>query len=78
MPMLDDDFNKRQANLLRDLTSQADPFIKRRLLDLAKRYEKPQTKPLPSPTIDGRNHADQKDRNGVGLEALERGNQQPE
>ena len=35
--MLEDEFNKQRANLLRDLASHADPFIKRRLLDLAAR-----------------------------------------
>ena len=45
--MLDDDFNRQRALLIRELASLADPFIKRRLLDLASRYEKPQTTKLP-------------------------------
>jgi hypothetical protein len=56
--MLDDEFNKRQANLLRDLASRADPFIKKRLLDLAQRYEKRPRTPLPLPSIAGQDHAD--------------------
>jgi hypothetical protein len=38
--MLDDDFNRRRANLVRELASRADPFIKKRLLALVSRYEK--------------------------------------
>ena len=38
--MLDEDFNKRRASLIRELAGRADPFIKRRLLDLVSRYEK--------------------------------------
>jgi hypothetical protein len=37
--MLDDEFNKQRAKVLRDLAEQADPFIKRRLLQLVERYE---------------------------------------
>ena len=37
--MLEEKFRAERASLLRNLASQADPFIKRRLLDLAKRYE---------------------------------------
>jgi hypothetical protein len=53
--MPDDEFNKQRASLVRDLASRADPFIKRRLLDLATRYEKRpvKTKPLPAISISG-------------------------
>ena len=37
--MLDDEFNKQRAKILRDLAEQADPFIKQRLLKLVERYE---------------------------------------
>src|SRR5579871_4290032 len=37
--MLDEKFNKERAKLVRDLASRADPFIKRRLMDLLSRYE---------------------------------------
>ena len=37
--MLDDEFNKQRARILRELAEQADPFIKRRLLNLVERYE---------------------------------------
>ncbi|MEK9282741.1 hypothetical protein MTR72_24415 [Bradyrhizobium sp. ISRA442] len=37
--MLDDEFNQQRAKLLRELAEQADPFIKKRLLNLAQRYE---------------------------------------
>jgi hypothetical protein len=55
--MLDDEFNKQRASLVRDLASRADPFIKRRLLDLAARYEKRpvKTKPLPPISISSQN-----------------------
>jgi hypothetical protein len=54
--MLDDDFNRQRALLIRELASRADPFIKRRLLDLAFRYEKPQTtkQPILPPTTQNR------------------------
>jgi hypothetical protein len=41
--MLDEEFRKQRASLVRDLASRADPFIKKRLLALASRYE--DTKP---------------------------------
>ncbi|MGY3134554.1 hypothetical protein ACVWZM_005236 [Bradyrhizobium sp. USDA 4501] len=61
--MLDDEFNKQRANLVRDLASRADPFIKRRLLDLALRYERgpAKTKPLPLVVLNDRRPADQAD-----------------
>jgi hypothetical protein len=37
--MLDDEFKKQRAQTVRDLAEKADPFIKRRLLDIAARYE---------------------------------------
>jgi hypothetical protein len=37
--MLDEEFRKQRASLVRDLASRADPFIKKRLLALASRYE---------------------------------------
>lgn len=38
--MLDEEFKKQRACTVRDLAEKAnDPFIKRRLLDLAARYE---------------------------------------
>ncbi len=40
--MLDEQFMKQRASMVRDLASRADPFIKRRLLDLAARYEDPE------------------------------------
>ena len=42
--MLDDEFKKHRARLVRDLAEKADPSTKRRLLDLAARYE-PSTPP---------------------------------
>jgi hypothetical protein len=38
--MLDEEFRKQRARIVRDLAAKAnDPFIKGRLLDLATRYE---------------------------------------
>jgi hypothetical protein len=61
--MLDDDFNKKRAALVRDLASRADPFIKRRLLDLVSRYEKPK-KSVPLVPVNGNDHPDHKDGGG--------------
>ena len=45
--MLDEQFRKQRAKLVRDLADKADPFVKQRLLGLAERYEgvegRPQT-----------------------------------
>jgi hypothetical protein len=50
--MLDEEFNKERAKLVRDLASRADPFIKRRLMDLLSRYETAKTaRRLPSASI---------------------------
>ncbi|MCP3463046.1 hypothetical protein [Bradyrhizobium sp. CCGUVB23] len=50
--MLDDEFNKQRSILIRDLADKADdPFIKRRLLDLATRYEKRPVKTRPLPPV---------------------------
>ncbi|MFB9269696.1 hypothetical protein ACFFWD_42395 [Bradyrhizobium erythrophlei] len=38
---------KQRAKMVRDLASRADPFIKRRLLDLAARYESPERRATP-------------------------------
>jgi hypothetical protein len=54
---MDDDFNKERAVLIRDLAGKADPFTKKRLLDLATRYEAGlpvKTVALPLPTINER------------------------
>jgi hypothetical protein len=47
--MLDEEFNKRRAELVRELADRADPFTKRRLLDLVSRYEKNPAKTNPPP-----------------------------
>ena len=54
---MDDDFNKDRAVSVRELANKADPFTKKRLLDLAIRYEAGlpvKTGPLPLPTINER------------------------
>jgi len=51
---MDKDFNKERAVLVRDLADKADPFTRKRLLDLATRYDAGlpvKTSPLPLPTI---------------------------
>jgi hypothetical protein len=59
--MLDEEFNKDRARLVRDLAAKADPFVKKRLLDLLARYEgKKTSRRLPLPSIDGDKHADDK------------------
>jgi len=58
--MLDDEFNRQRANLVRDLATRADPFTRRRLLELALRYEKGSAKTSPPRvTITGQNHKEQ-------------------
>lgn len=37
--MLDEQFKKQRFRTVRDLAEKADPFIEKRLLDLAARYE---------------------------------------
>ena len=50
--MLDDDFKKERAKVVRDLAEQADPFTKARLLDLAERYDVDQPKARTAIPID--------------------------
>jgi hypothetical protein len=37
--MMDDKFYKERARQIRDLANEADPFIKKRLLRLARNYD---------------------------------------
>ena len=39
--MLDEEFKKERAQLVRDLADKADPFTGRRLIELVSRYELP-------------------------------------
>jgi hypothetical protein len=59
--MLDDEFKAERARFVRDLADRADPFIRKRLLGLASRYEKApgKTRPLPSASLFASNRADQ-------------------
>ena len=51
--MLDEQFRKQRAGMVRDLAARAgDPYIKQRLLDLAARYEGPERRPTPMTPID--------------------------
>jgi len=59
--MLDDEFKKRRARLVRDLAEKADPSTKRRLLDLASRYEDRPNHRTPLPTVEGRQHPNHQD-----------------
>jgi hypothetical protein len=36
---MDDEFLKQRVRLIRDLADKADPFTKRRLMDLARSYD---------------------------------------
>lgn len=54
--MLDEEFRKQRASLVRDLANRADPFIKKRLLALASRYEDTKTKPPPV-SLDGQDRS---------------------
>ena len=50
--MLDEQFRKQRARLVRDLAEKADPFIKKRLVDLAARYERAERSAVALPAID--------------------------
>jgi hypothetical protein len=58
---MDDDFYKERARQVRAMADKADPFIKKRLLDLANRYEHYTTKRLtPLPAVPIRDRANDK------------------
>jgi hypothetical protein len=65
---MNEDYFKEQAARLRTMAGMADPFTKRRLLDLAEKYDRRKSvrrpPPLPSVTIDHQQHSD--DRNSSG------------
>jgi hypothetical protein len=48
---MNDEFRKKQAAKIRALADKADPFVKRRLLDLAARYEQAPRPVTPLPKI---------------------------
>lgn len=48
---MDDEFYARQAATIRELADGADPFIRKRLLALAARYETPKRRPLSEPVV---------------------------
>ncbi len=48
---MNDDFRKQRAAIVRALAEKADPFIRRRLLDLAARYEQAPRPVTPIPTV---------------------------
>ena len=50
--MLEEYFRKQRASMVRDLAARADPYIKRRLLDLAARHEGPERRPTPVTPVD--------------------------
>ncbi|QIG96777.1 hypothetical protein [Bradyrhizobium sp. 6(2017)] len=61
--MLDDEFNKQRAILVRDLADRADdPFIKRRLLALAARYEGPVLAKTVTPVFIGKQRISENER----------------
>ena len=43
---MDDGFSQERVRLIRELTAKADSFTKRRLLDLVRRYDDPNHRPL--------------------------------
>jgi len=48
---MDEQFLRDRAKKVRDIAAKADPHTKRRLLDLAERYEKPPRPPTPLPPV---------------------------
>lgn len=63
---MNDDFYKQRAREVRDIAAKADPFIKKRLLDLADRYDgkrKTSVTPLPPAPATNQNPSDEHDSN---------------
>jgi hypothetical protein len=67
---MNEDYFKEQAARLRKIASNADPFTKRRLLDLAEKYDgrKPIRRPTPLPSVkmDQQHTDDQNSRSDPG------------
>jgi hypothetical protein len=65
---MNEDYFKEQAARVRHIASNADPFTKRRLLDLAEKYDERKSvrrpTPLPSVQINGRQHPDSRENGG--------------
>jgi hypothetical protein len=65
---MNEDYFKEQAARVRQIVSNADPFTKRRLLDLAEKYDGRKSARRPTPLIsvriDHQQHSD--DRNSSG------------
>jgi hypothetical protein len=51
--LMDDEYYTKRVRQIRDLAEKADPFIRRRLLDLAERYENKIGKPSRAATALG-------------------------
>lgn len=49
--VMNDQFYKERAKVVREIAGKADPFIKKRLLDLANRYDSKPRSPTPLPPI---------------------------
>ena len=69
--MLDEEFNKQRASLVRDLASRADPFIKKRLLALVSRYETTRTRP-PLVLLNGQDRSRRQNEDGVQADDFRR------
>jgi hypothetical protein len=61
---MDDEFCRERARTVRALAERADPFIKRRLLQLAQHYERRITRPDPGGDVspDSEAHGDDTSR----------------
>ena len=56
---MDDSFFKERARQVREIANNADPFTKKRLLELANRYERNTTRRVtPLPAVAVQDHAD--------------------
>jgi hypothetical protein len=65
---MNEDYCKEQAARLRNMASMADPFTKRRLLDLAEKYDdrKSARRPTPLPSISIGDQQHRRDHNTRG------------
>jgi hypothetical protein len=58
---MNEDFFKDRARAVRDLADKADPFTRKRLLELAAKYEVKPRRPTPLPSISARKQPHRED-----------------
>ena len=61
---MNEEFFKHRARTVRDIAGKADPFTKKRLLELAAKYETKPRRPTPLPSISVKQKPRQEDSCG--------------